>query len=125
MTIWPFARRAAAPEGPPEAAGPAWTWRKSSQPTPHVTQNRMDLTLLATVGLLLVVGLMAVFSSSFVFALDDYNDPAYFFWRQARWVLIGGAALPETADLARRVRQALDVIGSVQARKIRFRTLPA
>jgi spermidine synthase len=38
-------------------------------------------------------------------------------------LVLGGAALPETPDLSRRVRAALDAIGSVQARKIRVRTL--
>ncbi len=38
-------------------------------------------------------------------------------------VVLAGAALPEAADLSKRVRAALDAIGSVQARKIRVRTL--
>lgn len=38
-------------------------------------------------------------------------------------LVLGGAALPGTPDLSRRVRAALDAIGSVQARKIRVRTL--
>lgn len=38
-------------------------------------------------------------------------------------IVIGGAALMETADLSRRIRAALDAIGSVQARKISVRTL--
>lgn len=38
-------------------------------------------------------------------------------------IVIGGAALAETADLSRRIRAALDAIGSVQARKIAVRTL--
>ncbi|HEX5138225.1 MAG TPA: hypothetical protein VFY93_14710 [Planctomycetota bacterium] len=45
-----------------------------------------------------------------VIELDEYENR----------IVIGGAALPETADLARRVRGALDRIGSVQARRIRF-----
>ncbi len=43
--------------------------------------------------------------------LDEYENR----------IVIGGAALPETAGLARRVRRALDAIGSVQARRISFR----
>jgi hypothetical protein len=39
-------------------------------------------------------------------------------------VAIGGAALAATPEVARRVRAALDAIGSVQARRIRFRAHP-
>jgi spermidine synthase len=49
-----------------------------------------------------------------VVELDEYENR----------IVIGGAALPETAELARRVRRALDAIGSVQARRIRFRAHP-
>jgi len=46
-----------------------------------------------------------------VIELDEYENR----------IVIGGAALPEMADLSKRVRAALDAIGSVQARRIRFR----
>lgn len=45
--------------------------------------------------------------------LDEYENR----------IVLGGAALPGTPELSRRVRAALDAIGSVQARRIRFRTL--
>jgi spermidine synthase len=37
-------------------------------------------------------------------------------------IVVGGAALPEPRDLSRRVRRALDAIGSVQARRFRVRS---
>jgi len=49
-----------------------------------------------------------------VIELDEYENR----------VVIGGAGLPDTEELARRVRGALDRIGSVQARRIRFRAYP-
>jgi spermidine synthase len=49
-----------------------------------------------------------------VVELDEYENR----------IVIGGATLPEPAALARRVRRALDSIGSVQARRIRFRAHP-
>jgi hypothetical protein len=49
-----------------------------------------------------------------VVELDEYENR----------IVIGGAALPEPAALARRVRRALDSIGSVQARRVRFRGHP-
>ncbi|MCK6460280.1 MAG: hypothetical protein L6Q95_10360 [Planctomycetes bacterium] len=47
-----------------------------------------------------------------VVELDEYENR----------VVIGGSGLPETPDLARRVRRALDAIGSVQARRISFKS---
>jgi spermidine synthase len=46
--------------------------------------------------------------------LDEYENK----------IVIGGTALPDAPEVSRRVRAALDRIGSVQARRIRFRALP-
>jgi spermidine synthase len=48
-----------------------------------------------------------------VIDLDEYENR----------IVIGGSALAEAAEVSRRVRAALDAIGSVQARKIAVRTL--
>jgi len=46
-----------------------------------------------------------------VIDLDEYENK----------IVVGGAALPDTRELSRRVRAALDAIGSVQARRFRLR----
>jgi len=42
---------------------------------------------------LLLVGLVMVYSSSAVYALEEYGDPYFFLKRQAMWLIIGGAIL--------------------------------
>lgn len=38
---------------------------------------------------LLGLGLVAIYSSSAVYAMDRFNSPAYFFWKQLTWIGIG------------------------------------
>lgn len=45
--------------------------------------------------------------------LDEYENR----------IVVGGADLPGSVEVSKRVRAALDAVGSVQARRIRFRTL--
>src|SRR6266568_4550241 len=78
-------------EPPPVQHGRRFGRRSAGQA--HVTRNRPDYVLLALVGVLITVGLEAVFSSSFVFALDAYNDVSYFVVRQALWVGLGGLVM--------------------------------
>ena len=52
-----------------------------------------DSTLLLAVFLLLAIGLIMVFSASFVVAEESYGDPYHFLKRQAMWVGIGLLAM--------------------------------
>lgn len=52
-----------------------------------------DRLLLAVVGVLLMIGLEMVYSSSFGYALTAYNDAAYLALRQALWAIVGFALL--------------------------------
>src|SRR5262245_4372218 len=81
------------PDEPPPVQHGRRFGRRRGAGRVHVTRNRPDYVLLALVGVLITVGLEAVFSSSFVFALDAYNDVSYFVARQAMWVSLGGLAL--------------------------------
>ena len=46
-----------------------------------------------TVAVLVLVGIVMVFSSSAVYALEKYNDSYYFLKRQAVWCLLGTGVL--------------------------------
>ncbi|MFO8064370.1 MAG: putative lipid II flippase FtsW [Spirochaetota bacterium] len=59
----------------------------------------MDTVLLAVIVLLATVGVSMLFSSSYFRAQRLFDDPLYFFRRQALWVLLGAAA----ATLAARI----------------------
>ncbi|PIQ97089.1 MAG: putative lipid II flippase FtsW, partial [Nitrospinae bacterium CG11_big_fil_rev_8_21_14_0_20_56_8] len=52
-----------------------------------------DPVLAITVGLLTLIGVVMVFSSSAVYAMEEYNDSYYFLKRQLLFVLIGGGIL--------------------------------
>ena len=54
--------------------------------------GRPDITLMFITAVLVAIGLVAVYSSSFVIGLADYGDANYFIKRQAIWA-IGGALL--------------------------------
>lgn len=59
-------------------------WREAGAP---------DFWLVALTLLLTVVGVVAVYSSSFVIALADFGDPYYYVIRQIIWAAIGGVGL--------------------------------
>lgn len=59
-------------------------WRESGAP---------DFWLVALTMLLTIVGIVAVYSSSFVIALADFGDPYYFVIRQIIWAALGGVGL--------------------------------
>ena len=52
-----------------------------------------DSLLGITVAVLVLVGIVMVFSSSAVYAMEKFNDSYYFLKRQAVWCLLGTAAL--------------------------------
>ncbi len=51
-----------------------------------------SILLFATI-MLILIGLVMVFSSSGVYAMEKYNDPYYFLKRQLAWVAIGSLAM--------------------------------
>lgn len=55
--------------------------------------GRADRTLLTVVGILLLIGLEMVYSSSFGYALSAYDDAAYLAVRQALWAVVGFSLL--------------------------------
>ncbi len=57
------------------------------------TGSNFDTTLLLITLLLLAIGLVMVFSASFVIAEESRGDPYYFLKRQAMWVAIGLLAM--------------------------------
>jgi len=53
----------------------------------------MDLNLVAVVMILLAIGLLMVFSASFVRAQQSLGDPYYYLKRQALWAVVGLAVM--------------------------------
>lgn len=72
-----------------------------------------DRLLLGVVGVLLMVGLQMVYSSSFGYALAAYNDAAYLALRQALWAVVGFALLLVFARVDYRIWKQLSLIGMV------------
>jgi len=52
-------------------------------------RHAMDLSLFVTVVLLLVIGVMMVFSSSFYFAMSQWQDKYYFFYKDLKFAIVG------------------------------------
>ena len=67
------------------AAAPAANWVVRRRPP--------DYVLFAFVATLVVFGVIAVYSASYAFAAFEFDDPNYFFRRQAMWAVIGFGAL--------------------------------
>ena len=65
--------------------------------TPQVKHS--DSLLGITVAVLVLVGIVMVFSSSAVYAMEKFNDSYYFLKRQAVWCLLGTGALFVTKNL--------------------------
>lgn len=61
--------------------------------TPAVRQDHTDYTLLAVVGILVAVGLVMVYSASFVEGFTLHNNQFYYLARQAIGAFIGSVAL--------------------------------
>jgi cell division protein FtsW len=53
----------------------------------------LDPVLLASTGVLVCIGILMVYSASFVFAQDTYHDGLYFLKRQAVFAVVGGLLL--------------------------------
>jgi cell division protein FtsW len=57
------------------------------------TKGKLDGTLLSVTVLLIITGIVMVFSSSAVIASEHYKDMYFFVFRQFVWVMIGAGAL--------------------------------
>lgn len=77
----------------------------------HLAQS--DRLLLAVVGVLLMVGLQMVYSSSFGYSLVAYDDAAYLAIRQAMWAVVGFALLLLCARVDYHTWKELSLIGMV------------
>jgi cell division protein FtsW len=73
--------------------------RRVERVTQGKTWPRLDYILAVTVGALLVIGLMMVYSSTFDLAYQSKEQPAYYLIRQVMWVALGLVALLGLARL--------------------------
>lgn len=64
----------------------------------RLTKTGYDFGFLLTVVVLLVLGLLMVFSSSYPYAYYYFNDGLYFIKRQLMWALLGSFAMAFTAN---------------------------
>lgn len=64
----------------------------------RLTKTGYDFGFLLTVVVLLVLGLLMVFSSSYPYAYYYFNDGLYFIKRQLMWALLGSVAMAFTAN---------------------------
>jgi len=70
-----------------------------SQRVPHVTSDptiqrgALDPWLLLAVVILVLIGEVMVFSTSYFYAFERFNDPYRFFWKHQFAVLLGGGGL--------------------------------
>jgi len=48
-----------------------------------------DYVLIMIVATLLALGLLMVYSASYIWAVETEKDPAYYFWRQCAWAALG------------------------------------
>ncbi|HLB11677.1 MAG TPA: putative lipid II flippase FtsW [Dehalococcoidia bacterium] len=76
-----------------------------------VSEGQPDRLLLAAVGVLIMVGLQMVYSSSFGYALTAYNDAGYLALRQALWALVGFALLLVFSRVDYHIWRDLSLIG--------------
>ena len=67
--------------------------RAPLRPAPEVRAGRPDYALLALLTVLVVIGLVAVYSSSYALGSDDFRDANYFIKKQLMFTVLGGAGL--------------------------------
>jgi cell division protein FtsW len=70
-----------------------------TKPVPKTLSLPFDMPLLLTVGALLILGLMMVYSSTFDWSYQAYGSPATVFLRQMQWVGLGVACMLIAARL--------------------------
>ncbi len=66
---------------------------RSARSAGHNRAPRWDYPLLIAVGALAAIGLMMVYSTTFDWGYQQYDDAAYFVVRQGVWLLLGVAAM--------------------------------
>jgi cell division protein FtsW len=69
------------------------SYSSASLPPETLVARRPDYLLLASTIALLVLGMLMVYSASFVVAHNEFNDDAYFLNRQLMWIAVGGVGL--------------------------------
>lgn len=84
-----------------------------SLPRAKAPAGQPDRLLLAVVGVLLMVGLQMVYSSSFGYALTAYNDASYLALRQALWAIVGFALLLVFSRVDYHIWRDLSLVGMV------------
>ena len=67
--------------------------RRVKPASTHSRAPQLDYPLLIAVGVLLALGMMMVYSTTFDWGYQQYNEPAYFAIRQGLWLLLGLAAM--------------------------------
>lgn len=73
----------------PGRGGPASTGRARDEPRERPARHAPDYPLLTAVAMLLIIGLVAVYSSSFALGFAQFGDANYFVKRQAVWAVLG------------------------------------
>ncbi len=56
-------------------------------------KKRMDYSLLLVTFMIVAFGLLMVYSSSYYYAMDKFNDSMYFFRPELRWIIFGSIAM--------------------------------
>ncbi len=77
--------------------GFSFNFRRARAKTLRVEQGKPDYWLMAIIAMLLVLGLVMVYSSSFVTAEFNSGNPAYYLWRHLLWLVIGSIGATITA----------------------------
>jgi len=81
--------------------------RVTSSGESAIRRGPIDPWLLLAVGLLLVVGEVMVFSTSFFYGWERFNEPYRFFWKHQLSLLIGSAGLLIAVSLSSRTYRRL------------------
>lgn len=78
-------------------------------------EARFDRTIMVLTCILLFIGIVAIYSASFIFALTRKGDPNYFLWRQLFFVLAGAAVLFVTLNFPIKVLRSRNFILAILA----------
>lgn len=73
--------------------------KKKDQHSSFITRGRMDITMIFVVMFLMVFGIIMIYSSSYYYALEKFQNPSHFVVRQSIWVLIGTIIMLVTSKI--------------------------
>lgn len=126
----PREETSAAPESARSGDGPQRIWPALGSWREALAAPRTstpDYWLLATVGALVIIGLVMLYSSSFAIAAEKYGSPMFFLGKQLLWVVIGAVGALITMRLDYRFWRRYSVVGMavVIVLLIAVRVLPA